>query len=417
MKTASNNQHRRTSVDQALPASSDGAGKGPLLAEPHQDIDALITAALARQLRKWPDGSSFGGAPDVVQLLERTDFHGVGMLLAAAIDTVPGVPDALVTALRDRRVHYMFWEDRHRNFVGGMIDALAKAGIRSVVFKGTACAYSVYDSPFERIRGDTDIIIASNDRVRADEILTTAGFRGGLTFARERGASQLTYELEESFGWSHAIDLHWEINNSAFLSQLFSWDELCARSIPLSSFGDAARAPAPVDAILISCFHRLVHLRSPYTVDGAAHCSADRLIWLSDIDRLSKSMTEADWTELVARARDKGLVGACASGLNATRSALGTDMPQDILDRLAEPDRVSAVDKYLYGTRLFRFRQDVAAQSGLWGKAAFIGEHLFPPSEYMHAQFGDGWLPALYLGRVIRGIGKQLGRGGRSSSD
>jgi hypothetical protein len=366
---------------------------------------------LAGQLSEWPEGSA---APDTAQLVERTDFHGVASLLAASLDRVSGVPEAVVTTLRDRRLHYLFWEDRHRYFVGLAIDALSKAGIKHVIFKGTACAYSVYGSPSERVRGDTDIFIAAIDRARAGEILTALGFRRGLTFARERGASQASYELEEGLGWSHVIDLHWQINNSAFLCRLFSWDELYSRSASLTSLCETARSPAPVDALLISCFHRLVHLGSPYTVNGTAHYSADRLIWLSDIDLLSKALTEADWQELFARARDKGLVGACLSGINAARAAFGTEVPQDLLDKLAEAGKVSAVDIYLYGKPLTRFRLDVGAQSSMWDKLAYVGEHVFPPADYMHAQFGGGWLPALYLGRSIRGIGKLLARSSRT---
>jgi len=327
---------------------------------------------------------------------------------------VSGVPDTLTEALRARRLQYLFWEDRHRHFVGLAIGALTEAGIRSVVLKGTACAYSVYGSPSERVRGDTDILVASNDRVRAGEILKTLGFRRGLTFARERGSSQVTYAKEEGLGWSHAIDLHWQINNSAFLSRLFSWDELCERSVPLASLCEAARSTAPVDGLLISCFHRLVHLGSPYTVNGIAHYSADRLIWLSDIDLLSQALSASDWEELYARARDKGLISACLSGINAARAAFGTEVPHNVLERLAEAAEVSTVDIYLYGKPLTRLRLDTGAQSGLWGKIAFIGEHVFPPADYMHAQFGGGWLPALYFGRGIRGISKLLSRRSQS---
>ncbi|MEY8120419.1 nucleotidyltransferase family protein [Falsihalocynthiibacter sp. BN13B15] len=395
-----------------LPPQAEDAGKIPVSISNSVGTDALILSALTGKIDRWPDQSV---APDAEELLERINFHGVAGLLATALEGVQNVPESLTKDLRDKRLQYLFWEDRHRHFIGRAIGILSEVGIRPIIIKGTACAYSVYESAADRIRGDTDILVPFAERIHAGEILVDLGFVRGLTFARTRGASQASYALEEGLGWSHSVDLHWQINNSACLSQLFSWDELFSRSAPLPSLCNAARSPAPVDAILIACFHRLVHLRSPYTVDGHSYYSSDRLIWLADIDLLTKGLTEADWTDLVHRARKKGLARISLSGITAATAAFGTKVPPDVLDALAEPTKVSPVETYLNGKSLTRFKLDVAAQTGVWGKIAFIGEHGFPPASYMRAQFGRGLLPMLYMKRGIQGVGKLFSGGNRPS--
>lgn len=391
--------------DTTLPPRSGSAEN--TLESPSQksNADAFILTALSAKLRKWPDDPS---APDAQHLVERVDFHGVAGLLTSALEGVSDVPEDVATALRNRRLHHLFWEARHRFYIGQAIKALSEAGVSPVIIKGTASAYSVYETAADRVRGDTDILIKPSNRGHADEILIDLGFKRSISFARSRGASQLNYAREEGLGWSHDIDLHWQINNSPFLSKLFSWDELFSRSIPLSPLCDAARAPSQVDSLLITCFHRLVHLRSPYTVNGTQHYSSDRLIWLSDIDLLSKFLTEADWAVLIKRARQRGLARICLSGITAARAAFDTKLPQDVLLKLAESTDASMVETYLHGNSFTRYRLNFAAQSGIWDKVAYIGEHLFPPINYMRAQFGDGPLPALYFRRGVQGVRKLL---------
>lgn len=372
--------------------------------------DALIRSILNGTLNHWPSAEML---TDPQLLVERLDFHGVAGLLAPALEAVSDVPQEIEAAIKDRRLSYLFWEDRHRFHIGSAINAFSKAKIKSIVIKGTASAYSIYSDAAHRVRGDTDILIPPSDRERAEKILLDFGFTRAESFARSRGASQIGYSCSEGTGWSHDIDLHWQINNSAFLSHIFSFEEIFSRSIPLVALCETARAPTHIDSLLITCFHRLVHLRAPYTVNGTRHYSSDRLIWLKDIDLLSQELTTNDWAEFVAGSREKGLSQISLSGLTAASEAFGSKVPQDVLHKLSESGEPSRVEAYLYGSGTTRFRFNLAAQSSIWGKVAFVGEHLFPPKKYMKAQFGDRPLAILYIQRGVQGVGKLLSRGSR----
>jgi hypothetical protein len=90
------------------------------------------------------------------------------------------------------------------------------------------------------------------------------------------------------------------------LAGLFSYEELRARAQPLPELAPQAFAACPVDALLLACMHRCGHKQAPYYVDGVAHYSGDRLIWLYDIHLLAVKLTSVEWHQFIDRATRKG---------------------------------------------------------------------------------------------------------------
>jgi hypothetical protein len=177
---------------------------------------------------------------------------------------------------------------------------------------------------------------------------------------------------EVAGGGEHTLDLHWKISNSELLSRLFSYDELREAAVPLPALSPHAFGAGLVHALLIACMHRAGHKQAPYFVDGVAHYSGDRLIWLYDIHLLAQAMSPAQWDEFLRLAGQKGLRAVCLEGIEQTRSRFATPVPQEVLDELARPGSLEPAAQYLDARHLKRRWLDLCAHQGLAGKLRFI---------------------------------------------
>lgn len=357
----------------------------------------------------WPDKENAALA-DV--FLKRSEYHGVQALLYERMHDAPGWPPALLQSLHQQATAGTMWELRHQQVVAEMLAALARIGIQPVLFKGTALAYSLYSSPALRTRGDTDLIIPLHERARVMDALTSLGFVRVLELG-ELMSYQACLTREVAGGGEHTLDLHWKINNSELLSRLFEYDELRRAALPLPALSPDTLAAGPVHALLIACMHRVGHKQSPYFVDGVAHFSGDRLIWLYDIHLLALALTPPQWDELLTLAERKGLRAVCLEGIRQAQVCFATPIPAEVLAALARPSPVEPAAKYLSANHLRRRWLDLCALDGLPSKLRFVRELVFPPAAYMRARLPHArpdWLPWLYLLRAIGGLRKRVDR-------
>ena len=170
----------------------------------------------------WPDEAN----PELIDVfLQRSEYHGVQALLYERLHGLPGWPQTLLAALHRQAIAGTMWELRHQQVIAEILVALAGIGIHPVLFKGTALAYSLYDSPALRTRGDTDLIIPLHERERVLDVLASLGFARVLELG-ELMSYQACLTREAPGGGEHTLDLHWKINNSELLSRLFHYDEL-----------------------------------------------------------------------------------------------------------------------------------------------------------------------------------------------
>lgn len=372
------------------------------------EADALIRACLRGAPPAWPehDGPQLGDS-----LVERCAFHGVGPLVYARLGDAPGWPGKTVARLREQAAGAAVWEEHHRDLLTRLLTALAEQGVAALLLKGTALAYACYPDPALRTRSDTDLLIPPAARAEADAVLRRLGFRRGTEVSGELISYQASYEAEDRLGLSHLIDLHWRVNNAEVLAHLFEHAELRARAVPAPALGPAALATCPVDAVLIACMHRQVHSQSPYWVDGTAHFSPDRLIWLYDLHLLAGALRPHEWEELGRRAREKTLGAITGDGLTRAAKVFGTALPPGLAEALA-PGRGEEMPRiYLEAGALRRQYLDFRALRGAGPKLRLLRELVFPPAAYMRARYGHvrpHWLPWLYARRAVRGTARRL---------
>jgi len=89
-----------------------------------------------------------------------------------------------------------------------VLDAMARAGIRTVMLKGAAIATRLYDDPSERPAGDVDLLVEPNNSEPAARVLEELGFHDSLRGARadERPAHSATFRRSGSL--PAEVDLH-----------------------------------------------------------------------------------------------------------------------------------------------------------------------------------------------------------------
>ena len=377
-----------------------------------QDTEALLCAALSGFNPAWPVA---GDADFTAGFLERSVYHGVQPLFHYLVKSdqaiALGWPQAVLEEFHWQAIAWTMWELRHQALLKQVLELLAGMGIQPVLFKGTALAYSLYPGPALRSRGDTDLIVSLEDRVRVAEALE------GLGFMREAGVSgdfisyQASFTLTEANGSSHSLDLHWRINNSRLLARLFSYEELRSRAQALPELSPHAFAASRVDALLLACMHRSGHKRSPYYVDGVAHYSGDRLIWVYDIHLLARRLTRDEWHEFLDLATRKGLRAVCLEGLDLAQTCFSTPIASAVIEGLARPGQPEPIAQYMESSAVRRLWLDFCAIDGWKSKLGFLTEYLFPPASYMHQKYrdaGSAWLPWLYLRRMKDGMSKRL---------
>ena len=381
-----------------------------------QDTDALLCAVLRGENPAWPIAAE---GNFTARFLERSAWHGVQPLLHHLLKpeqaSALGWPQEVLAECHRQAIAWTMWELRHQALLTQVLEKLAGMDIQPVLFKGTALAYGLYPSPVLRSRGDTDLMVPFLDRERVAEALESLGFIRDAGVRGDFMSYQATFTQTEASGSSHSLDLHWRINNAQLLARLFTYETLWSRAQALPELSPHAFAARPVDALLLACMHRSKHKQAPYFVDGVAHYSGDRLIWLYDIHLLAQKLTQDEWHEFIDLATQKGLRAVCLEGLSLAQTCFSTPVPGEVLEALARPGQPEPIAQYMESSALRRLWMDFCAIDGWRYKLGFLTEKLFPPASYMLQQYPDAgsvWLPWLHLRRATDWLfGHLKGRG------
>ena len=186
-----------------------------------------------------------------------------------------------------------------------------------MLLKGAALAHTHYVTPELRRRGDTDMLIRPRERIVAREVLRDLGYQPLNLTSGSFVSYQFSVSKVDALGLQHAVDVHWRLSNRQVFGTTLSYDELAAAAV---SVGDlAARAPAPVHALLLACMHRATHFGAPFFSSGT-ETFGDRLIWLYDIHLLVTAMTAAQSEAFSRLAADRAWAPSASTGCVARRA-------------------------------------------------------------------------------------------------
>jgi hypothetical protein len=341
-------------------------------------------------------------APTMTHLADRALYHGVTALVVARAQAQAALPPEIRASMQQQALAETMWDLRHRQILAPLLTALATAGIRAALLKGTALAYSVYASPAARPRGDTDILVAERDLPATRALLARHGFvRASAHIADRMPQEEWTICLAD--GSNHDIDLHWNLLRPWALAALFDTDRLLADCLPVPDLADGAlRLSAPM-ALLHACVHRASHFSGAYFIGTDPHYGGNRLIWLVDMDLLARPMTAAEWQVFTAAACQTGTAPLCLDALQDCARQLHSAIPAAVLHKLAAAPAQTHASRYLAQSGIAgRIWSDMRALPPGQSRLGFIRELFFPPEPVMRSAYPDRAnqsLTRLYLHR------------------
>lgn len=372
---------------------------------PTKDPDALIRAVLSGEPAGWPAdaGDAFGE-----RLLERARRQGVATLLWHALresEAGPGWPEAGRDRLAAHARRQTAVELLRQQELQQVLQALAEAGLRPVLLKGTALAYTLYPAAALRERCDTDLFLPEDAIDRAVGVLAGLGYR-----VADAGGGELpTYQVEllrpGPGGLRHILDLHWRISNRQAFLHALDYSEVAARATPVPALGEAALAVSRPHALLHTCLHLAAHT--------VFYPDDERIIWLYDMDLLLSSMAEEEIAGFRRLAAQRRLRAVCGHALQRTQVRLGVEINPRLLDALTPAGRSEASAHYLRPGAVHALRGDLAALPGVKAKLAWLRRLVVPRPGKVLASYhtsARAWLPLLYVYRLGAGLRRLLTR-------
>src|SRR5262245_50026198 len=155
-----------------------------------QNVEHLIVGALSTCSGPWTDGAS----TDLVQaVLVTSRYHGVVVLLNERDFATVNWPADLRQELHREAVVWTIWDMRHQQVVKELLVALSRVNVEAVLIKGTAVAHTLYPRPAQRQRGDTDLLVAVENRNAAHHVLTAMGFVQSIGVSGDFVSHQASY--------------------------------------------------------------------------------------------------------------------------------------------------------------------------------------------------------------------------------
>lgn len=323
-------------------------------------------------------------------------FHGVAPLLYG-LTRSPALRSA---ALREAALEQLREHDARE-----VLRLLSGAGIEAFILKGTALAYSLYESPHLRPRSDTDLLIRPESLDAARRAFTSAGFVEAVSSGDEHGLRQTLFTRSGPGGVVHSYDVHWAVTNTPLFSGVLEHDEIRRRAVPLPRLGTEARGLGDVDALLLACVHRIAH-----------HHDSDRLIWLVDIALLRERMTREQHGEFWKLAAERDVVTVCSRSIELADelyARAATHRAEDFLPsgRLTQEERTAAF-----------LNREITHGSVLLANLKALPWHqrftrlmqlAFPPAAFIRSRFGVQsrvLLPLFYVVRGARSLAKLFRR-------
>jgi hypothetical protein len=214
-----------------------------------------------------------------------------------------------------------------------VLDALERAGVEAIPYKGPAVAMAAYGDTALRQFLDLDILVRPRDVSRATVLLVREGFTPhfDLKNAREQEAFQrLSYvQLFTRADDAVAIELHWNVAPRFFnfplrVERLWEYDG------KLTLAGRQARAIAPELLVLLLCVHGNKDLWA-------------RLEWVCGVDALIRRERGLAWGRLLKEAESMDAQRILLLGLFLAQDLLAASLPAEVVHMIDATPAVAAL--------------------------------------------------------------------------
>jgi len=331
------------------------------------------------------------------ELKRKLRYHGI-TLLAAESESLPVSLKPDITQLKASMAANEALKQRE---LSTLFNAFNQADLKSVLFKGSALAYSIYPKPWLRPRSDSDVLIQPSNREKFELVLAQQGYQKHFAIQGNYVSYQDTYSKALAGESFLNIDLHWRINNRQMFRQTFSVEELIEHGDTLEQF-DHAHLNAPIyipgniDSLLIASLHRAGH-----------HNKEERLAWIYDIHLLASSLNDKQWQDLCNKAIAKKITAITLNALEIAHHYFNTRLNEGTLVQLASSAKTNEPSAIFLNRELSErhyFWADIKSMPDLGSKLSFVRESVFPPPAYVRRQMNTSYTSVAYIKRFIRGI-------------
>lgn len=207
------------------------------------------------------------------------------------------------------------------------VGALADAGIEAMVLKGAALLLSVPEVSSSRGMSDVDLLVRSEDAVRAAEVLLSKGWaKSWQRMPQPAQAFELmhAYPLRDIAGAS--LDLHRQMleDNGAPGIDRGAWKRAGSAEIE----GRVVRVPAPEDLLVAVCVH------------GTRATPSRTIRWVLDaLAVIAAFGADMDWDLVVRIARRRRMTLSLCEALWFVRGEFGAVVPESTFEALRSSRR------------------------------------------------------------------------------
>ncbi len=253
-------------------------------------------------------------------LLQIAEKHRVIPLLyhGLRLSCPDAIPREIYHDLKGR-----FYANTHKNFLLTnelirLISVFQAKNIRSIPYKGTLLASSVYGKLSFRQVWDIDFLVHPRDFNKSVDLLLSEGYK-----------LKESYSLQKCFFCDERdieVDLHWGIT-SMYFHVSFDFDDSWSRTKIIKLLGADIRSFSVEDLLLILCFE--VAKDSWIKLQRLEH-----LLKVCDIAELIQNHPSINWDEVFAQAQQLVTLRIVYVGLSLSRKLLGTPIPEEIWQQI-----------------------------------------------------------------------------------
>ena len=359
----------------------------------------LATEELHPDLAGWAVAQNLG--PYLFQRLQQS-----AALRSTGAVPVQSLPENVRAALLAARYQAVAANTIQRQELANILGALERAEVDVVLLKGTALAYTVYDDPISRLKGDIDAWMQSDRLPAATSALESLGYRSRYKADRPPALMSLVggeQQMVNNIPGTGLIELQWPAFRGEWTRHTTQIDHagIWSRCLPITVEGHGTRVMAPEDTLIHLCHHQAIsHQFSFPWVRG-----------LLDL-HLVVERASPDWQKVIAGARVWRLATVLWTVFGLSRQLFNTPIPDEVLGALAPaPWRRQAIrglrlDQMLLemtpaGYRRQRFWIQLLLIDRVRDMLRLVGRGLFPEEAWLRARYGADTPTSLWRARLL----------------
>ena len=288
-----------------------------------------------------------------------------------------------------------------------IIEAFQEKGVRVLVLRGPALAFSLYPDPAMRPGGDLDLLVMPEQVVQARGVLESLGytclarrFEAAKDFFREE-----CFVHQKNWGNTFPVDLHWvhwELHPFYKGSEKVAIEDLFQRSWKVETPTLAFETLHPVDYLIHSAIHLVM-----------IHKNEMRLSWIYDTALLAQHLkVPDDWETLQERCVAWKARLPLEHCLKMAQAWAGLELPDGFDDfstwpRPTKDESAVWADTMRHHWVTILLKRSVLTPSLLLRRIPSLFRLLFPPPDmvrYCYPASSNWLLPVSYVRRWFRWV-------------